>query len=150
MKFSVFIKKLKNPRVKRRLKIALSVYGVAILLGVLCKVVYDIGFFNAQALVNQKTANLPTATRQVLTVETAQRIVSGALKENPANPKTIVTEIIDHNNKISAILIENNQQKKIAWIVDMRLFFTGDLFDEEGYNLTQGIERQHNINSADY
>ena len=113
MKFSVFIKKLKNPRVKRRLKIALSVYGVAILLGVLCKVVYDIGFFNAQALVNQKTANLPTATRQVLTVETAQRIVSGALKENPANPKTIVTEIIDHNNKISAILIENNQQKKL-------------------------------------
>ena len=26
----------------------------------------------------------------------------------------------------------------------MRLFFTGDLFNDEGLNLTEGIERQHN------
>lgn len=152
MKFSVLIKKLKNPRVRRRLKIALSVYAVAIVLGLLFKMTYDIGYFNAQALEEDKNAKLQTIKHSdpVLTMEAAQRIVSGALQEAPANPKTVVTRIIDSNQKLSAIIIENNKLKKIAWIIDMRLFFTGDLLNEEGYNLTKGMERQHNINSADY
>ena len=28
----------------------------------------------------------------------------------------------------------------------MRLFFTGDLYNDAGYNLTEGIEHEHNIN----
>jgi hypothetical protein len=154
MKFSVFIKKLSNPRVKQRLKIALSFYAVLIVLGLTFKLGYDIGHFNAQALENEKNAKLLSTSQPivppVLTIESAQRIVSGALKEDPANPKTSVTQIVDHNNKLSSLIIENNKLKKIAWIIDMRLFFTGDLFNSEGYNLTDGIERQHNINHADY
>lgn len=145
MKIRVIIKKLSNPRVRRRLKIGLSVYGVVIMIGLLFKLTYDIGYFNAQSLKNDKNAELPI-TYPVLTMESAQRIVSGALKEDPTNPKTIVDQIIDNDHKLSTIIIENNKLKKIAWIIDMRLFFTGDLFNDEGYNLTEGIERQHNIN----
>ncbi|MDP1665952.1 MAG: hypothetical protein Q8L79_12605 [Methylobacter sp.] len=149
MRTRVIIKKLSNPRVRRRLKIGLSVYGGVIVIGLMFKLVYDIGYFNAQSLKNDKNAELPT-TNPVLTMESAQRIVSGALKEDPTNPKTIVGQIIDNNQKLSIIIIENNKLKKIAWIIDMRLFFTGDLFNNEGYNLTEGIEHQHNINRSDH
>ena len=86
----------------------------------------------------------------VLTMEAAQRIVSGALKEDPTNPKTVVDQIIDNNYKLATIVIENNKVKKIAWIIDMHLFFTGNLFNDAGYNLTEGIEQQHNINRGDH
>ena len=145
MKIRVIIKKLSNPRVRRRLKTALSVSGSVILIGLTFKLGYDIGYFDAQSLKNDKNAELPI-THPVLTMESAQRIVSGALKEDPSNPETIVDQIIDNNHKLSTIIIENNKLKKIAWIIDMRLFFTGDLFNSEGYNLTEGIEYQHNIN----
>ena len=148
MKLRVIIKKLSNPRVRRRLKIGLSVWAGAIMLGVIFKVVYDIGYFNAQSLKNDKNAELPI-THPVLTTASAQHIVSGALKEDPNNPKTIVLQVIDNDQKLSTIIIENNKLKKIAWIIDMRLFFTGDLFNNEGYNLTEGLEHQHNINSGD-
>jgi hypothetical protein len=78
-------------------------------------------------------------------MESAQRIVSGALKEDLTNPQTIVDQIINNNHKLSTIIIENNKLKKIAWIIDMRLFFKDDLFNSEGYNLTEGIAYQHNI-----
>ena len=145
MKIRVIIKKLSNPRVRRRLKTALSFSGSVILIGLTFKLGYDIGYFDAQSLENDKNAELPTI-QPVLTMESAQRIVSGALKEDPSNPKTIVDQIIDNNHKLSTIIIENNKQKKIAWIIDMHLFFTDDLFNDEGYNLTEGIEYQHNIN----
>jgi hypothetical protein len=148
MKIRVIIKKLSNPRVRRRLKIGLSVFGGAIMLGLTFKIVYDIGYFDAQSLENAKNAELPT-TQPVLTMESAQRIVSGALKEDPTNPKTIVAQIIDNNHKLATIIIENNKLKKIAWIIDMHLFFTGDLFNDAGYNLTIGIEQQHNIKRGD-
>ncbi|MGZ5029567.1 MAG: hypothetical protein ACXV8I_03070 [Methylobacter sp.] len=148
MKISVVIKKLSNPRVRRRLKIGLAVYAGLIILGVMFKVVYDIGYFNAQSLKNDKIAELPT-TYPVLTLESAQRIVVGALKEDPTNPKTTVVQIIDNNHKLSTIIIENNKIKKIAWIIDLHLFFTGDLFNDQGYNLTEGIEHQYNINRGD-
>jgi hypothetical protein len=148
-KIRIIIKKLSNPRVRRRLKIGLSVYGGVIIIGLMFKLVYDIGYFNAQSLRNDKNAELLIA-RPVLTMESAQRIVSGALKEDPTNPKTIVAQIIDNDQKLSTIIIENNKLKKIAWIIDMRLFFTGDLFNDEGYNLTEGIEHQHNINRGDH
>lgn len=151
MKISVIIKKLSNPRVRRRLKIALSVYAVAIVLGLLFKMTYDIGYFNAQVIANEKNSKLLiNHPPPVLTMETAQRIVSSALKEDPTHPQTIVAQIIDSNHKLASIIIENNKVKKIAWIIDMRLFFSGDLLNEEGYNLTKGIERQHNINHAEY
>ena len=118
------------------------------MIGLLCKFVYDIGYFNAQSLNNEKNAELPIA-RPVLTMESAQRIVSGALKEDPASPKTIVDQVIDNNQKLSTIIIENNKLKKIAWIIDMRLFFTGDLYNDDGYNLTEGIEHQYNIKRGD-
>ena len=149
MKVHIILKKLSNPRVRRRLKIGLFVYAGVIMLGLIFKLVYDIGYFNAQSLRNDKNAELPIS-HPVLTMESAQRIVSGALKEDPANPKTIVVQIIDNNHKLSTIIIENNKLKKIAWIIDMHLFFTGDLFNDEGYNLTEGIEHQHNINSRGY
>ncbi|WP_340121417.1 hypothetical protein [Methylobacter svalbardensis] len=139
MKVRVIIKKLSNPRVRRRLKIGLCVYGGVVMIGLLFKLVYDIGYFNAQSLKNDTNTELPI-THPVLTMESAQRIVSGALKEDPTNPKTTVDQIIDSNHKLSAIIIENNKLKKIAWIIDMRLFFTGDLFNDAGYNLTKGIE----------
>jgi len=149
MKIRVIIKKLSNPRVRRRLKIALSVWFGLIILGLMFKVVYDIGYFNAQSLKKDKNAELPT-TYPVLTMETAQRIVSGALKEDPNNPKTIVDQIIDNNHKLSTIIIENNKIKKIAWIIDMHLFFSCELFNDAGYNLNEGIEHQYNINRADH
>jgi hypothetical protein len=83
-------------------------------------------------------------------MESAQRIVSGALKEDPTTPKTIVVEIIDNNHKLSTIIIENNNLKRIAWIIDMHLFFTNDLFNDAGYNLTEGIEHEHNIKRGDH
>ncbi|TAK64367.1 MAG: hypothetical protein EPO18_03625 [Methylobacter sp.] len=149
MKIRAIIKKLSNPRVRRRLKIGITVYAGMIILGLISKLVYDIGYFNAQSLKNDKNAEL-SITHPVLTMESAQRIVSGALKEDPTNPKTIVDQVINDNQKLSTIIIENNKLKKIAWIIDMRLFFTGDLFNNEGYNLTEGIEHQHNINRGDH
>jgi hypothetical protein len=143
-KISIIKKKLSNPRVRRRLKIGLSIYGAVIILGLVFKLAYDIGYFDAQALKKEKNAGLATAL-PVLTLESAQRIVTGALKEDPGNPKTIVTQIFDNNPKLSTIIIESNKQKKVAWIIDMRLFFTGDLFNNDGYNLTKGIEKQNDI-----
>lgn len=148
-KIRIIIKKLSNPRVRRRLKIGLCVYAGVVMLGLMFKLVYDIGYFNAQSLKNDKNAELPV-TYPVLTIEFAQRIVSGALKEDPTNPKTVVDQIIDNDHKLSTIIIENNKLKRIAWIIDMRLFFTGDLFNNEGYNLTEGIEHHHNINRGDH
>lgn len=145
MKISVIIKRLKNPRVRRRLKIGLSVWGGVILIGLTFKLGYDIGRFDAQSLKNDKNAELSTINPPSLTMESAQRIVSGALKEDPLNPKTTVDQIIDDNYKLSTIVIKSNELKQIAWIIDMRLFFMGDLFNNEGYNLTEGMEQQHNI-----
>jgi len=149
MKVRAIIKKLSNPRIRRRLKIGLSVYGAVLMVGLMFKLVYDIGYFNAQSLKNDQNAELST-TYPVLTMESAQRIVSGALKEDPTNPKTIVDQVIDNDHKLSTIIIENNKLKKVAWIIDLRLFFTGDLFNNEGYNLTEGIEHQHNITRDDH
>ena len=149
MKIRVIIKKLSNPRVRRRLKIGLSVFGGAIMTVLAFNISYDIGYFDAQSLKNDKNAEL-SVTHPVLTMESAQRIVSGALIEDPTNPKTIVDQIINNNPNLSTIIIENNKLKKIAWIIDMRLFFTGDVFNDQGINLTEGIEHQHNINRGDH
>ncbi|UOA07043.1 hypothetical protein [Methylobacter sp. S3L5C] len=149
MKIRVIIKRLSNPRVRRRLKIGLSVFGGAILIVLTFKIVYDIGYFDAQSLENAKNAE-QSATQPVLTMESAQFIVTGALKEDPTNPKTIVNQIVDNNHKLAVIIIENNKVKKVAWIIDMHLFFTGDLFNDAGYNLTVGIEQQLNINRGNH
>lgn len=76
------------------------------------KVVYDIRYFDAQSLKDEKIAELPSAN-PVLTIETAQRIVSGALKEDPNNPDTIVDQIVNNDHKLSTIIIENNRIKKL-------------------------------------
>lgn len=148
-KTRVIIKKLSNPRVRRRLKIALSIWFGGITLGLMFKVVYDIGYFDAQSLENDKIAELPT-TYPVLTMESAQHIVSGALKEDPTNPETIVTQIIDNNRRLSTIIIEKNKIKKVARIIDMHLFFSCELFNDEGYDLNEGIEHQYNINRDNF
>jgi len=108
------------------------------------KVAYDIGYFKAQSLVNDKNA-AKASVRAVLSMEAAQKIVTGALKEDPANPKTTVYQVVDNNPDISTIIVVNNNQKKVAWIVDMRLFFVGDFFNANGYNLTEAVENQYNI-----
>lgn len=152
-KILLIFQRLKHPRVRKRLKIALSVYAIGFLLAIAFKVVYDIGFFNARALDDEKMAKLRSSIsreKAVLTIESAQRIVSGALKENPRDPKTVVTRIIGHDPKLSSIVIENNQQQRVAWIIDMRLFFVGDLLDAAGYNLTESAARRHNVNNAGY
>jgi len=141
MKFSVFVKRIKHPQVRRRLKIGLSIWGVVILLSVLFKIVYDIGYFKAQSRIDNNNAATPNV-HQVLTMEAAQRIVTGALKEDASSPKTIVTQIIENDQKLASIIIENNRQQKIAWIIDLHLFFTGDLYNDKGYNLTEAIEKQ--------
>jgi hypothetical protein len=148
-KIRIIKKKLSNPRVRRRLKIGLFLYGGVIMVGLTFKFAYDIGYFDAQALKKEKNVELATA-RPVLTLESAQRITTGALKEDPTNPKTRVTQIFDNNQKLSTILIERDKQKIVAWIIDMRLLFIGDLLNDDGYNLTEGIEKQNNIiRSAD-
>lgn len=144
MNFSTFVRKLSHPRVRRRLKIGLSVWAIAIITSLVFKLAYDIGYFKAQSLIAEKNTTGP-ANRPVLTMELAQRIVSGALMEDIGNPKTIVSQIVNNDQKVSTIIIESNNQKKIAWIIDMRLFFTGDLFNNNGYNLTQALEQQYNI-----
>ncbi|MDD2759342.1 MAG: hypothetical protein PHH11_03490 [Methylomonas sp.] len=144
MNFSTIVRKLSHPRVRRRLKIGLSIWAIAIIIGLTFKLAYDIGYFKAQSLIDAKNASTP-ANRPVLTMELAQRIVSGALMEDTGNPKTIVRQIINNDQKVSTIIIESNNQKKIAWIIDMRLFFSGDLFNNNGYNLTEALEQQYNI-----
>lgn len=144
MKFGTFVRKLSHPRVRRRLKIGLSVWAVAITLSLIFKLAYDIGYFKAKSLIDEKNAAVPFS-RPVLTMELAQRIVTGALKEDIGNPKTIVTQIINNDQKVSTIIIESNNLKKIGWIIDLRLFFTGDLFNDNGYNLTEALEQQYNI-----
>jgi hypothetical protein len=83
-----------------------------------------------------------------MTKESAQRIVSSALKEDPLNPQTIVERISNNNRKLSSIVIKNKGVKKVAWIIDMRLFFMGDILDEGGYSLTKAVERKHNITNS--
>lgn len=150
MKIRVIIKKLSNPRIRRRLKIALSVWFGGIILGLMFKVVYDIGYFDALSLENDKIAVLLPTTYPVLTMESAQHIVSGALKDDPTNPKTVVAQIVDNNRRLSTIIIESNKIKKIARIIDMHLFFTCELFNDEGYNLNEGIEHQYNIDRDNF
>lgn len=149
MKIRILKNRLSNPRVRRRLKIALGIWFGGILLAVLFKVVYDIGYFDAQSLKNDEIAALPTAN-PVLTLEAAQRIVTGALKEDPNNPETIVDEIVNDNPRLATVIIEKNKVKKVAWIIDMRLFFAGELFNDAGYNLNEGIERQYNLDRENF
>lgn len=149
MKIRFIINRLSNPRVRRRLKIALCIWFGGILLAVLFKVVYDLGYFDAQSLKDDEIAALPTA-HLVLTLEAAQRIVSGALKEDPNNPETIVDQIVNNNHRLATVIIEKNKIKKVAWIIDMRMFFAGQLFNDAGYNLNEGIEREYNLDRENF
>lgn len=149
MKIRFMINRLSNPRVRRRLKIALCIWFGGILLAVLFKVVYDLGYFDAQSLKDDEIAALPTA-RLVLTLEAAQRIVSGALKEDPNNPETIVDQIVNNNHRLATVIIEKNKIKKVAWIIDMRMFFAGELFNDAGYNLNEGIESEYNLDRDNF
>ena len=143
MKIRYVIKRLSNPRVRRRLKIGSSLFGGAILIAVVLKIVYDIGYFDAQALKQANKTELPTSN-PVLNLKSAQLIVSGALKEDVNTPKTLVTEIVSDNSSLATVIIENNRVKKVGWIINSRLFFTGNLYNEVGINLTEGIERHYN------
>lgn len=143
----IFIKKLKNPRVRKRLKIALSVYAVAIILGISFKTVYNIGYFNARLIDKEKKAKLSSTpfVKRVMTKEYVQMLVSMALQENPADPQTIVDRISSNSRKLASIIIEKNGIKQVAWIIDMRLFFVGNVLDKRGYSLTNAVERKHNM-----
>jgi hypothetical protein len=149
MKFRVIVKRLSNPRIKRRLKIAVFIWFGGIGLAILFKVIYDIGYFDAQSLMNQKVSEFPT-TVPVLTIESAQRIVTGALKEDPSNPQTIVEQVLVDDHRFSTIIIENNGIKKIGRIIDMRFFFSCELYNDEGYNLNEGIEHQYDLNRDNF
>ena len=122
-------------------------YGSVIIIGLTFKIAYDIGYFDAQALKKENSGGQLVA-RPVLTLESAQRIVTGALKEDQTNPKTVVTQIFDNNQKLSSLIIEKDKQQKVAWIIDMCLFFTGNLLNDDGYNLNEGIEKQNNISRS--
>lgn len=149
MKIRFIINRLSNPRVRRRLKIALGIWFGGILLGILLKVVYDIGYFDAQSLKDEEIAALPTAN-PVLNIEAAQRIVTGALKEDPNNPETTVDQIVNNDHRLATVIIEKNKLKKVAWIIDMRMFFAGELFNDAGYNLNEGIEREFNLDRENF
>lgn len=145
MKFSVFVKKLSNPRVRWRLKVGLSVWALVITMSMISKLAYDIGYFKAQSQVNDKIAALPAAQAE-LSIATAQRIVSGALKEDVNNPKTIVRRVVENDKDLSIVIIETNKKKRIGWIINMHLFFTGSLYSDNGYNLTESMERHYRLN----
>ena len=149
MKIRFIINRLSNPRVRKRLKIALGIWLGGILLGILFKVVYDLGYFDAQSLKDEEIAALPTDT-PVLTIEAAQRIVSGALIEDANNPETTVDQIVNNSPKLATVIIEKRGIKKVAWIIDMHLFFAGDLFNDAGYNLNKGIEREYNLDRDNF
>ena len=119
------------------------------MLGILFKVVYDLGYFDAQSLKDNEIAALPRAN-PILTIESAQRIVTGALKEDPNNPETIVDQIVNNNPRLATVIIEKNKLKKVAWIIDMRLFFVGELYNDAGYNLNEGIARQYNLDRDNF
>ena len=119
------------------------------MLGILFKVVYDLGYFDAQSLKDNEIAALPKAN-PILTIESAQRIVTGALKEDPNNPETIVDQIVNNNPRLATVIIEKNKLKKVAWIIDMRLFFVGELYNDAGYNLNEGIARQYNLDRDNF
>ena len=119
------------------------------LLGVSYKVVYDVGYFDARKLDDAKNAAQPLIVEK-LTLEGAQQVVSGALKEDPNNPQTIVLKVIDDNYNLSTILIEKDKQQNIAWIVNSRLFFVTDILTHDGLNLTKGFELQYEINRGDH
>jgi hypothetical protein len=149
MKIRVIVKRLKNPRVKRRLKIFLSVLSSLIVSGLILKAVYDIGYFDAKSLEHDKIAELSN-TVPMLTTETAQRILAGALKEDPSNPTTVIKRIIKKNDRLWAVIVENNKIKKVGWILDMQMFFLGDLYNEDGYDLNEGIEKQYEISRDNF
>lgn len=139
------LKRLSNPRIRRRLKIGLSVWLGSMLLLISYKIAYDIGYFDAKSLEDGKNKGKPPIVYPKLTLETAQQIVTGALKEDFSNPQTLVVDVADADHKIATIVIENNKQRKIAWIIDMRLFFIADVFNKEGYNLTKGFEGHYGM-----
>jgi len=149
MKIRVIVKRLKNPRVKRRLKIFLSVLSSLIVSGLILKAVYDIGYFDAKSLENDKIAELPN-TVPTLTTDTAQRIVAGSLKEDPNNPNTVVKRIIKKNDGLWAVIVEKDNIKKVGWILDMHMFFLGELYNEDGYDLNKGIEKQYEISRDNF
>ena len=148
MRIQYYLKRLSNPRVKRRLKIGLTVWLCAIIIALTFKFGYDIGHFDAQTHNDQQNAE-QSSDPPTLNLQYAQRIVSGALKEDPNNPKTRVEQVIDNNYKLSTVVINNNERRQVAWIIEMRLFFTADLWNSQGYNLTESIEQQHNIKRTD-
>lgn len=149
MKIRVIVKRLKNPRVKRRLKIFLSVLSSLIVSGLILKTVYDIGYFDAKSLEHDKIVQLPNTT-PTLTTDTAQRIVTNALKEDPSNPGTVVKRIIKKNDGLWAVIVENNKIKKVGWILDRHMFFLGDLYNEDGYDLNEGIEKQYEVSRDNF
>lgn len=144
MKLPGKLKKLSNPRVRRRLKIGLGLWLGLMMLGASYKVVYDIGYFDAQSLDSNKNDDTPFVYPK-LSLEAAQRIVTGALREDFSNPATKVEQVVDNNFKLATIVIEHNKQRKIAWIIDMRLFFMADIYNKEGFNLTKGFEQYYQI-----
>jgi hypothetical protein len=146
-KIRFIIKRLSNPRVRWRLKVAFSGMAGVIVIGLILVIVYNIGTFNVHSLNNANNTE-SSNIRQVLTMEIAQRIVSGALKEDSANPKTTVNKIINDNQNLSTVIIENDKIKKVAWIIDMQLFYTGDVLNNEGYNLTEGIYNHYIANNG--
>ncbi len=107
-------------------KIGLSVWLGLMLLGVSYKVVYDIGYFDARSLDDTKISLTPIEN-QKLTLAVAQQVVTGALKEDSGNPATVVVQIVDDNARLSTIIIENNKQRSIGWIINMELFFVADI-----------------------
>lgn len=139
------LKRLSNPRIRRRLKIALSIWIGAMLLAASYKVVYDMGYFDAKSLATAKMASGPLVPAPKLSLDAAQQIVTGALKEDPNNPQTMVLQVLDDDRKLSTIVVDINKQQRVAWIIDMRMFFIANVFNSDGFNLTKGFEKQYEV-----
>lgn len=139
------IKKLKMldiARVRYRLKIGGVVLAVFVLLCVTFKVGHDVGYYHSHAL-TVSPDNLALLPSSEISLREAQSIVSGALKEDGLNPKTVVDKILDSNNKLLSIVVLKEGRREIAWVLNRRFYFSGDLYSSDGYNVTDGLVKQY-------
>lgn len=135
-KIKKIIKKLKHPQVRSRMKIAAIFWTAFIFSGITFKIGHDLGHFQAyshkQGLLESKT----TDNTHLITLEKAQQIVNASLRESSYPPKTVVKNIIRNEYPLTALIIERDGSRKIAWLLNDRYYMEGVILNTNGDDLT--------------